>query len=194
MIDQPCTQIKELCRHGGGVAFIGGPPDEPDDVWLVERPGQAARRLRAPSPGALDTTSVSMPEPFELVGRSGRPVYGVLYRPTLHGVERNDEMRPPLVVSCHGGPTSSAGSGFDVMIQFFTSRGFALARVDYAGSSGYGRDYRCSLWGKWGEADSQDCVDAARYLAEQGAVRRGPHGHPRRQCGRADRPQRAGRR
>ena len=35
---------------------------------------------------------------------------------------------PPLVVSCHGGPTASAGAGFDVTMQYFTSRGFAVAR------------------------------------------------------------------
>ena len=59
------------------------------------------------------------------------------------------------------------GAGFDVVVQYFSSRGFALAAVDYAGSTGYGRDYRCSLWGQWGILDSEDCVDAARYLAAE---------------------------
>ena len=61
-------------------------------------------------------------------------------------------------------------AGYDVVTQYFTSRGFAVAAVDYAGSAGYGRAYRLSLWGQWGVADSEDCVDAARYLAARGRV------------------------
>ena len=57
-----------------------------------------------------------------------------------------------MVIWCHGGPTSSCQPGFDPTLQFFTTRGFAVACVDYAGSSGYGRAYRCALWGQWGVA------------------------------------------
>jgi dipeptidyl aminopeptidase/acylaminoacyl peptidase len=62
------------------------------------------------------------------------------------------------------------GAGFDIVVQYFTSRGFALAAVDYAGSTGYGRAYRRSLWGQWGVVDAQDCADAARFLANGGQV------------------------
>ncbi len=71
---------------------------------------------------------------------------------------------------CHGGPTSSAQAGFDLTLQFFTSRGFAVACVDYAGSSGLRAGYRGALWGRWGVADSEDCLDAALHLAAQGDV------------------------
>jgi dipeptidyl aminopeptidase/acylaminoacyl peptidase len=42
--------------------------------------------------------------------------------------------------------------------------------VNYGGSSGYGRDYRERLDGQWGIVDVDDCVNGARYLAEQGRV------------------------
>ena len=71
---------------------------------------------------------------------------------------------------CHSGPTSASPPGLDLTVQFFTTRGFAVAWVDYAGSSGYGRAYRCALWGRWGVADAEDCLDAARYLGERGDV------------------------
>ena len=74
------------------------------------------------------------------------------------------------MVWCHGGPTSACPAGLDLTVQFFTTRGFAVACVDYAGSSGYGRAYRCALWGQWGVADSEDCLDAARHLAARGDV------------------------
>jgi dipeptidyl aminopeptidase/acylaminoacyl peptidase len=40
--------------------------------------------------------------------------------------------------------------------------------VNYAGSSGYGRDYRGLLRGAWGVADVEDCVAAARHAVAQG--------------------------
>ena len=170
VLSQPCVSISALCRHGDGVAYIGGPADGPDDVWVLPSTGQAARPLRPRRAVALAPANVSVGESFDLVGRSGRPVHGVLYPPRLAETAGPEGTLAPLIVSCHGGPTSSAGSGFDITMQYFTSRGFAVARVDYAGSTGYGRAYRCSLWGQWGVADAEDCVDAARHLAVTGRV------------------------
>jgi len=170
VLSQPCVSISALCRHGDGVAYIGGPADGPDDVWVLPSTGQAARPLRPRRAVALAPANVSVGEPFDLVGRSGRPVHGVVYPPKLGEAAGAEGTLAPLIVSCHGGPTSSAGSGFDVTMQYFTSRGFAVARVDYAGSTGYGRAYRCSLWGQWGVVDAEDCVDAARHLAATGRV------------------------
>jgi dipeptidyl aminopeptidase/acylaminoacyl peptidase len=53
-------------------------------------------------------------------------------------------------------------------VQFWTTRGFAVVDVNYGGSTGYGREYRERLRGRWGEVDLADCVNAARYLAERG--------------------------
>jgi dipeptidyl aminopeptidase/acylaminoacyl peptidase len=40
--------------------------------------------------------------------------------------------------------------------------------VNYGGSTGYGREFRERLYGRWGTVDVDDCVAAARYLAETG--------------------------
>ena len=160
-----------MCTHGDAVALIGSTPDTPANVWLVA-PGEPARPLRPPPAGAtaLDPADVAVAEPFGLDGRSGRTIFGTLYRPTRSGARRPAGRAPPLVVWCHGGPTSSCQAGLDLTLQFFTTRGFAVACVDYAGSSGYGRDYRDALWGRWGVADAEDCLDAALHLAGRGDV------------------------
>ncbi len=154
------------------MALIGGTPDAPSNVWLLE-PAAPARPLR-PSPtfaAAFAPESLARGEPFALTGRSGRPVHGTLYRPRPSvPLAPGPTSPPPLVTWCHSGPTSACQPGFDLTLQFFTSRGFAVACIDYAGSTGYGRAYRCALWGRWGVADAEDCLDAARHLAERGDV------------------------
>jgi dipeptidyl aminopeptidase/acylaminoacyl peptidase len=68
------------------------------------------------------------------------------------------------------GPTADAKARLDLLTQFFTSRGFGMVEVNYAGSTGYGRAYRERLTGQWGIADVADCLDAARFLVQAGEV------------------------
>ena len=70
----------------------------------------------------------------------------------------------------HGGPTSSASAVLNLSVQYWTNRGFAVADVDYRGSSGYGRSYRQLLAGQWGIADVEDCAAVVRWLDERGLV------------------------
>jgi len=168
-LGQPCVSIAALCAHGNGVALIGSTPETPATVWLWDPVG-GARPLRPAADVALVRGDVAVGEPFTVTGRTGRLVHGTLFRPTLRDTHGPAGTMPPLLTWCHGGPTSSCQAGFDLTLQFFTTRGFAVACIDYAGSSGYGRVYRCALWGQWGVADSQDCLDAARELAARGEV------------------------
>jgi len=71
---------------------------------------------------------------------------------------------------CHGGPTGAASSSLNLSTQFWTSRGIAVLDVNYGGSTGFGREYRERLYGNWGIVDVDDCLNGARYLAEQGLI------------------------
>jgi dipeptidyl aminopeptidase/acylaminoacyl peptidase len=73
-----------------------------------------------------------------------------------------------LLVRAHPGPTSQTRPRLDLDVQFFASRGFAVADVDYRGSTGYGRAYRQALSHLWGIADAEDCLTVARWLADRG--------------------------
>jgi dipeptidyl aminopeptidase/acylaminoacyl peptidase len=77
---------------------------------------------------------------------------------------------PPLLVMSHGGPTSATLPALSLSINYWTSRGIAVLDVNYGGSTGYGRAYRQRLNGTWGITDVDDCVNGAKFLAQQGWV------------------------
>ncbi len=104
--------------------------------------------------------------------RSGdRDAQAFVYLPRApgHSGEEPGE-RPPLVVMGHGGPTAHSSPALNLRIQYWTSRGFAVADVNYGGSSGFGRAYRSLLDDAWGIVDVEDCVAIASRLADDGVV------------------------
>ena len=77
---------------------------------------------------------------------------------------------PPLIVSVHGGPTLHISQTMDVVTQYWSSRGYAVANLNFAGSSGYGKAFRDALNGWLGVVDTADAVSCVEYLAKQGLV------------------------
>jgi dipeptidyl aminopeptidase/acylaminoacyl peptidase len=139
------------------------------DTGTGERPG--IERLRPPRDLGVSDDWLARPRPISFPSGSAgseRTAHALYYPPANPEVAAPDGELPPLVVTIHGGPTSAARHRLDLAKQFWTSRGFALVDVDYAGSTGYGRPYRELLKGGWGVVDVEDAVAAARYLADQG--------------------------
>ena len=118
----------------------------------------------------VDEAYLSEPEHLAVHGRDGTTVFGFFYPPTNPDVELSPTERPPLIVYAHGGPTGWKSPRFDLKTQFFTSRGFAVAHVNYRGSIGYGRSYREALNGNFGITDAEDCIDFAEHLASTGRI------------------------
>ncbi len=154
---------------GRTAVVLGSTPTEAQAVFAVDPMGTTrARRLgRGPGGGGGTGPVLGFRAPGRLDG--GRRVPGLFFPPVNPDVAPGGTP-PPLVVFCHGGPTSSVEAGYDPVVQFLTSRGIAVAAVDYRGSSGHGRAYRDLLRGAWGEGDVDDCVAYAESLAADGLV------------------------
>ncbi|KAF8061339.1 dapb3 [Scenedesmus sp. PABB004] len=118
----------------------------------------------------LDPGYLSAPSRIEFPTANGRTAFMNFYPPTNKDFAFPPGERPALLVKIHGGPTSAASTALALSYQFWTSRGFAIADVDYGGSTGLGVAYRNRLRGQWGVVDVDDVCNAARHLAGAGLV------------------------
>ena len=94
----------------------------------------------------------SKPESFWFKGYGNKFTHSFLYRP-LYNIYR----KPPLIIRAHSGPTTCFDGSYNSEVQYWASKGFFIAEVNYGGSSGFGRSYRERLNSKWGIIDSYDC-------------------------------------
>ncbi len=95
-------------------------------------------------------------------GYGEKKTHAWIYKPNS-----SKKNKPPLIVKAHSGPTSSFDGSFNLEVQYWTSRGWMVAEVNYGGSSGLGRQYRERLNKMWGIVDSADCIALAQALNEE---------------------------
>jgi dipeptidyl aminopeptidase/acylaminoacyl peptidase len=168
------TDVRYVQTDGERVIFAGASPVEPSSVATMALRGAGVSAdveiLRRSSEVAIDLAYVSRPRSIELETAGGDRAHGFFYAPAHAEIEGPAGERPPLMVLCHGGPTSAASTALAPGIQFWTSRGFAVIDLDYRGSTGFGRAYREKLYGQWGVAEVDDCVAAVRHLAAAGEI------------------------
>jgi dipeptidyl aminopeptidase/acylaminoacyl peptidase len=167
----PFTELGALRAGPGSIVALAGSPAESTVVASFDPTTLGPSGvLRRSSPGVIDQAYVSRPEPISFMSSDGRITHALYYALVNPEFSGPDGESPPLVVTCHGGPTSNSSTTLDLDTQLRTSRGIAVVDVDYAGSSGYGRAYREALEGGWGVVDVADCIAAARFLSERGDV------------------------
>jgi dipeptidyl aminopeptidase/acylaminoacyl peptidase len=170
-LDVPYDAFSDyLAAEGTTVAFTAGSATLPNQVVRLDVANGELEVLRASAQVPVERSSFSVPRAIEFPTEDGLTAHALFYPPTNPVFAAPEGELPPLVVWSHGGPTDNASPLFSLRTQFWTSRGFAIVDVNYGGSTGYGRAYRERLNGQWGVVDLQDCVNAARYLVEQGEV------------------------
>jgi dipeptidyl aminopeptidase/acylaminoacyl peptidase len=169
------TEFGSVRANANRVVFRGGASDRPTSIVTLDLPSGECRVLRQAT-DLLDRTELGIAnyltkvEAVEFPTTGEKTAFGLFYPPRNPDYAGRADERPPLLVKCHGGPTSSASSTLNLGTQFWTSRGVAVLDVNYGGSAGFGREYRERLRLNWGIVDVDDCVNGAKYLAEQGLV------------------------
>jgi dipeptidyl aminopeptidase/acylaminoacyl peptidase len=173
-LDLPYGAFRYVTAQDTSVVCVAGSPSSEPVVLRVDVDGGGHEVLRPARDLGLDPAWFSRPEhvsfPTPDDGTGIDVAHALVYPPANPGATVPDGERPPLLVIVHGGPTSAVSPVLNVEVQYWTSRGFCVADVDYRGSVGYGRRYREALRGRWGIVDLDDVVACARYLADADRV------------------------
>jgi dienelactone hydrolase len=91
------------------------------------------------------------------------PVHGFLARPPGAGPH-------PTLVWVHGGPTSHDRDAWSPLVQAWVDHGFAVALVNYRGSTGYGRGWRDALEASPGLTEIEDVRAVRDHLVAAGVA------------------------
>lgn len=166
----PYSSLGGLQVGDGFAAFVGGSATAPSAIVRLDLTTGETTELRRSSSLEIDPGYISTPQAIEFPTAGGKTAFAFFYPPQNKDFQGLSGELPPLLVKSHGGPTAATSASFSPSIQYWTSRGIAILDVNYGGSTGYGREYRERLKGRWGIVDVEDCINGAKYLVDQGWV------------------------
>jgi dipeptidyl aminopeptidase/acylaminoacyl peptidase len=112
----------------------------------------------------LDPELMAEVKPISFTNRDGIKISGYLTLP--NGIEAKNL---PLVVNPHGGPHGVRDVWeFDPESQLLANQGYAVLKVNFRGSGGFGKAFEEMGHQKWGTDIQHDIIDATRYVIDQG--------------------------
>lgn len=164
----PFSCITHLKVWGEQAVMVATTDREPRSVVLYDFPSRQYLILARASQVTMQEEDIALPEVIDFPNLDGDRCQAFYYPPKNRDYIPPEREKPPIVVLAHGGPTDRAVPEFRLDIQYWTTRGFAVASVNYGGSTGYGRAYRQRLRGRWGIVDVDDLISAVTFLDRWG--------------------------
>lgn len=136
---------------------------EPGRYYLLDRTSGKIELLNRSRPW-LDPKTLARMEPVVIPARDGLKLGAFLAKPPGAG-----SAPLPLVVIPHGGPYWIRDDwAFDDDTQVLATRGYAVLRVNFRGSGGYGKAFLESGMGEWGGRMQDDLTDATKWAVAEG--------------------------
>lgn len=169
LIGTALPEISSLYAYQKGLVFFAADLKGLPYLGFLNADNQLSKLYESPKL-SLYPEDISVAQEIKFKTAEGGQGFAWYYPPQNKNFIGPTQEKPPLIVKCHGGPTSFASCSFSKGIQFWTSRGYALVDVNYGGSTGYGRQYRERLRQKWGEVDVSDCVAVVQALSAQSLI------------------------
>lgn len=156
-IETPHGVIEEAApRPGGHVEYLWSSASRPPVIRSTS--GQVVlNSLGPPAPPSVPV------EDIDVEGAGGR-IHALVSRPEVGTAPY------PAVFLLHGGPSSHDRDEFSPEVAAWVDAGFAVVRVNYRGSTGYGSAWRDALHGDVGHIELADVAAVREQVVEHGIV------------------------
>jgi dipeptidyl aminopeptidase/acylaminoacyl peptidase len=74
----------------------------------------------------------------------------------------------PLVLVVHGGPWFRDNWGYSSIDQWLANRGYAVLKINFRGSTGFGKTFLRESYGEWGRKMHNDLIDGVEWAINKG--------------------------
>ncbi len=146
----------------GAIVFLQDSLVQPDEVMVLDRPGEEPRRITDLNRERLAELDFGRSRQFSFTGAHGDQVFGYLIEP----VGFDAKASYPLAFLIHGGPQGSFDDHWHYRWnpQIYAAHGYAVAMIDFHGSTGYGQAFTDAINGDWGGAPYEDLMKGLDVL------------------------------
>ncbi|RFZ85531.1 S9 family peptidase [Mucilaginibacter terrenus] len=154
--------LDDVIAHSAGNWLVSvSTPRMPFELYALE--GNKLRRLTHHQQEWSKDVQFAQAMPFQSTSKDGTKVSGILYRQ-----DSTSTKKLPFILFIHGGPVGQDDYGFDATSQALAAAGYAVASVNYRGSSGRGIEYTRAINADWGNKEVIDLQGAVDELVKRG--------------------------
>ena len=133
----------------------------PDEIYIASN-NNSFQRITYLQDSFLAPLKKVWVKGISAVASDKNKVNGILYLPD------SNSKKLPLILFIHGGPVGQDDYSFDITRQIYAAAGYAVAAVNYRGSSGRGANYTKTIYADWGNKEVKDIIAITNQLIKEG--------------------------
>ncbi len=149
-------------NHKGDIVFLYSNLETPNEIYSFQN--KTSKRLTHLQDAITSKLKKGYHRGFQSTSSDGTLVSGILHLPD------SGAKNLPLILFIHGGPVAQDDYSFDMTSRIYAEAGYAVATVNYRGSSGRGAAFTNAIYADWGNKEVKDIVGAADYLIKEGVA------------------------
>lgn len=156
------NEVVSASRDGTKLLVASYTDVRPSSYYVLDTTTSKMLRVGTSNPSLANATLSPM-KPVKIKTADGTILPGYLTLPP-----GSNGKKLPMIMYPHGGPHARDSWGYDPMVQFMASRGYAVLQVNFRGSVGYGREWYEAGLRNWGTVMVDDITAATKWAIAEG--------------------------